>query len=177
MNLPSVTTVLQPYTDFTKINPDVLARAIERGKLVHKVAAALAMDFYFPYPEEHEGYIVSFQNWFKANVKRVIAVEVELVHPTRGYLGHPDLIAEMIEGFIAVIDNKTPVGLQATWGAQCAGYLDLARANGINAEKSGTLRLDPAGGLAKMDWFPGPEGPPLVAFFNALEAWKYFKRR
>jgi hypothetical protein len=157
------------------VNPDTLARAVERGKIVHKVAAALAMDFYYPYPEEYTGYINSFENWFKANVKRVIAVEVELVHPTRGYIGHPDLIAEMVEEIIGVIDLKTPIALQKTWGAQCAGYLDLARANGINAEKGGTLRLDPSGGLAKMDWYPGPEGPALVAFYNALEAWKYFK--
>lgn len=177
MNYPSVTTVLQPYGSYDHVDPEVLARAADRGKRVHDVAAALGQGFYVPVSEECAGYILSFKNWFYANVKEVVAVEREYIHPTRRYIGHPDIVFVHIEDFIAVVDYKTPVGLLRPWACQCVGYLELIRANGIDVKKAGSLRLDPMGGPAKMQWYDQAEGPALAAFLGALTAWHYLKGR
>ena len=42
MKLPSVTTVLSPFSDFSKIRPEVLKRAADRGSRVHAACAIYA---------------------------------------------------------------------------------------------------------------------------------------
>ena len=72
--LPRVTAILSPYSDFSKVPPDTLAAAGERGTAVHKFCEAYALGFYYPLIPELAGYGESFKSWFKAYVVEVLAV-------------------------------------------------------------------------------------------------------
>ena len=80
MTYPSVTQVIGRYSDFSRVPPDVLEAAKERGTRVHQVCAAMAQGLWVPdYCESGDApYIVSFEQWFEAVVEKVIAVEPEL---------------------------------------------------------------------------------------------------
>ena len=177
MDFVSVTEALAPFQDFSKISPETLTRATERGKWIHAAAAALAIGFYVPpVPPQYAGYVLSFKNWFRLNVKKVIAVERTFTDPVRKIIGRPDLICILIDQTDAdVIDHKTPIAEGPTWCAQCAAYLNLVNLNGITVRRSGSLRLDPLGNPAKMNWYEGREAADYAAFLNALNAYRYFK--
>ena len=51
MELPSVTTVLKPYSNFSMISPEVLELASDRGSLVHSLLARYATGLMI-FPEE-----------------------------------------------------------------------------------------------------------------------------
>ncbi len=92
MRLPSVTEVLSPWQDFSRVRPDVLEMARDRGSKVYQICAALALDLWVPeVPAECAPYIDSFLGWFPV-VEKVVAVEPELVCPKFRFKGHPDLI-------------------------------------------------------------------------------------
>ena len=154
MIYPSVTTVLQPWADFSHIPPAVLEAASLRGTAVHDICANIARGLLvMNVPEEAAGYVASFQRWFDFLVDEVLLVETRLVDTDFGYHGEPDLIIKAKHGEIILVDNKTPVQLVKTWRLQCAGYNNLATKNDMKPDKAGSLRLDPNGGIAKMTYY------------------------
>lgn len=174
--LPSVTQILGPFTDFSRIPPDVLAHAAERGTIVHEACAAISSGLWVPaLPEECNGYVESFRRWFRL-VAKVHLVEEELIHPTYNYIGHLDLCVTMQGDTVPrIVDLKTPLSESPTWSAQIAAYSELVRvAGGIVTRRNGSLRLDPKGGLPKFTEYR-ESSRDLSAFLNALGAWNYFK--
>ena len=175
--IPSVTEVLSPWSDFSKVRPDVLEAAAERGSMVHRACGAIAKGVWAPpVPEEYAGYVQSFSIWLRMAVEDVILVEPELVHPVYGYCGHPDLIVRIKgdEGF-TLPDLKTPVATSPTWPPQLAGYKELAEANGYPIQRILSVRLRKSGTMPVIDEYTGSLNSALAVFLSCLTAWKYFK--
>lgn len=179
MNLPRVTSILSPYTDFSMVSEDTLAAAAERGTAVHEASAAYALGIWATVPEDLQGYFDSFRAWFDKYVREVIAVEEEIRHPRLGYVGHVDLIAR-ISGYqkdrpvVAVVDYKTPLTASRTWRAQIAAYVEPCREK-YGVEIGGDLQLRRDGGLPKMTWVED-QNQAFAAFMGALSAYNYINQ-
>lgn len=173
----SVTEVLQPWADFSRIPPEVLANAALRGTAVHDVCATIARGLpVLNTPDEIVGRVISFQRWFDLMVDEVLLVEERLVDIDLAYHGEPDLIVKVKHGEIVLVDNKTPLQLVKTWQLQCAGYWNLAVKKGITPDKCGSLRLHPDGGIAKMQYYNNsPED--FIYFLQALNLHRFFNRK
>lgn len=167
----TVTQVLSPWADFSRIPGDVLQAACERGSSVHQYCQAYALGVWAIEPEGLEGYCESFRRWFHTYVLEVISVEQEYRDDQFGFMGHPDIVVVIKEDlFPTVIDYKTPVGKGNTWELQLAAYRHLS-----GAKQAGSLRLDPDGGVPKMDWVP--QDPKLFnLFLSALNLKNYFTK-
>lgn len=171
---PSVTQVLSPFTDFSRVRPDVLEAACERGTAVHQALAAHALGLYAPpLPAEYQGRFDSGRRWFDAMVDGVLSVEEEYISERHGYVGHPDLVCGLKQSSVAVIDYKTPLTTSKTWAVQLAGYRELLRENGIAVERCGVVMLDPDGGMARFVEYTSGQNDWAV-FLSALNCWKYF---
>jgi len=173
----SVTEVLQPWTDFSRIKPEVLEAAALRGTAVHDICATIARGLpVINTPQEIEGRVISFRRWFDLMVDEVLLVEERLVNTDLGYHGEPDLIIRAKSKEIILIDNKTPVQLVKAWQLQCAGYWNLAVKKGITPDKCGSLRLHPDGGIAKMEYYNN-NLQDFNMFLQALNLHRFFNRK
>jgi len=178
---PSVTQVMSPWTAqaLAAIPEKTLAAAADRGTGVHLYCAQVARGaFVFGAPAEYEGYIKSFERWFFTQVKEVILAERRLYDEGLCFHGKPDLIVRQVDGRLALVDLKTPVAHQKSWGMQLAAYKRLADVNGYHVDVAGTLRLDPAGKVPKMKWYEGSgrtsnDSQALSAFLSALTVWNF----
>ena len=177
MNLPSVTSIIGPWADFSGIKPEVLAHASERGTKVHGACAALAMGLWVPpVDEELAPFIWSFQKWFPV-VEQVVAVELELVDEALGFCGHPDIICRIRgDKGLALIDFKTPASKSPLWRAQLAAYKHLARKAGHDVQRVGSLRLKRDGSMPIFDEYRD-SATDLAGFIAALNAHRYFNTK
>jgi hypothetical protein len=177
MTRPRVTEILSPYSDFSKIPPDVLQAAAERGTEVHAACAAYAHNLWLPVPDELDGYLRSFKAWFDRYVVEVLAVEEEVVHPAFGYIGHVDLIATVAgirpKQTVAVVDFKSPAVASRSWNCQIAAYLEASRER-YGTEVAGALMLKADGSLPKMIWLEDGN-QAFNAFTGILSGFNYLK--
>ncbi|MDY6862804.1 MAG: hypothetical protein SV062_07420 [Thermodesulfobacteriota bacterium] len=173
MNYPSVTKVLSPYQDFSKVPKNRLENATYRGREIHKICAAIALDLWIPsIPEEYQGYIESFKRWF-AMVDRVHYVETEFKHRVYLYCGHPDLIITMKgDSGISLCDIKTPIALNKAWQLQLAAYANLLKINKVKISKVFSLRLDPDGKVPKADIYTESD-QDFNIFLSALNVYRF----
>ena len=175
---PSVTQVLGKYQDFSQIPPERLEAACERGTAVHAFCAAHAKGLWAPMPLGAEGYCQSFTKWFDKYVKKVIFVEKELICPTYGFIGHPDICC-IIKGDkdLSLGDLKTPIALQPVWKAQLASYKHLTKVwingAGVKIKRVFSLRLRVNGSMPIFNEY-SDSARDFQAFINALTAHKYF---
>jgi hypothetical protein len=170
--LPSVTQILSPYSDFSRVNPAILQAACDKGTRVHAACAAHALDF--PVDgllDGDQGYFDSFRVWFDSTVELVISVEELFTEPHYGYCGHPDLVCILQGSDKCVIDLKTPRTTSPSWRLQLAGYAHLTQ-----AQRCFSLRLNPDGGRAIVDEVTDWQRD-FAIFLNALSVWKYFNQR
>lgn len=177
-NYIRVSTVLAPYADFSKIDPNVLYFATDRGIKVHSLCSAYAQDIWIPeIPEYCRGYLDSFTNWFDKHVVRVFYVEVRFYNHKFFYTGRPDLIVEMRTEGIVLIDNKTPQGkeFEHLWRGAIAAYtnLEMDLEIVIQINKAGSLQLDPHGKSARMKWYD-ESAKDFAQFLHALSAYRFF---
>lgn len=174
MQLLSVTQVLSPFADFSKVNPAVLAWAAKRGTAVHSACAAHAQRLpCFGLSEDAEPYFDSFCRWFDRYVRRVLFVECEFSDPTYGIVGHLDLVAELIDGRLVVVDYKTPAAESRLWRAQIAAYCYLVSPV-VPGVVGMALMLSGAGKPAKAITYEH-HASDFAAFLAALTAYRYFK--
>jgi hypothetical protein len=174
LRLYSVTEPLSKYADFSRVPDDLLQLASDRGVAVHRYCQAYALGAWTIEPEGYEGYCESFRRWFDTYVVEVISVEQEYQDEQFGFIGHPDILA-VLKGMGKydgrdVIDYKSPKVKGSTWELQLAAYKHLTK-----ADKAGSLRLDPNGGVPKMDWIP--DDPKLFnLFLMSLNLHRYFNK-
>ena len=71
-----------------------------------------------------KGY-AAYQAWWATTNMRVVATEVPLVHPTLGFAGTLDAIAETHDGRLVVLDWKTSKGVYLGMYAQVCAYAEL----------------------------------------------------
>lgn len=176
-NLLSVTEILSPFSDFSRISPSVLEHAAERGTLVHDICARLAKGIWVPdseIGEECAGYVDSFKKWLDSQVQEVILMHERLVDERLFYSGEIDIFVRLKSDTHALIDLKTPIALQRVWAGQLAGYRNLLIVNKYIPEACGSLRLDPNGKAPKMKWYESSLDD-FNAFLSALNAVRYFK--
>jgi hypothetical protein len=126
--VPSVTQVLEPLVDFSRVPEHVLDYARERGQAVH-----LACQLY----DEDDLDIASLdpvivpylEAWikFKADTKfEVLGIEQQYVHPVHRYAGTIDRRGIMgITGERAILEIKAVAKLSPVTGLQTAGYKEL----------------------------------------------------
>lgn len=176
MELISVTTPLGVYFDRSSIPARTLDAAAARGTAVHAACAAYAERLPVILGAEGWPYFESFRQWSDRYVKRVLFVEEEFVDRDVYHIkGHPDLVAELLDGMIAVIDYKTPQVEARTWRAQVAAYRYLVgRRLRRDDVRPLALILDSKGGEAKGIVYP-TSAADFAAFVAALTAYRYFR--
>lgn len=172
MKYPSVTHVLSPYNDFSRIPDSVLKKASEKGTRIHAACAAHALCLPVPdLPDDDLGYYESFEDWFEASVAEVISVEQEYIDEKLGFMGHPDLVCRIKRCSFAVhtvVDYKTPATVSPSWRLQLAAYSHLT-----NAARCFSLRLNKDGKRAIVNEVKNWQRDFSV-FLNALSVWRYF---
>jgi len=179
MSLPHVTQVLAPFQDFSRISPEVLEHAAQRGTTVHQACAIYAEAEFWapPLDAEADPYFQSFQRWFDERVFQVLGVEMRVVHRAHGYTGTLDLVVVIMGDTLpTIIDIKTPATTNPAWKAQLAAY--KAAWEDMTSQKAGrvaSLRLRANGGRALLDEYTADSARDFAGFLAALNAWKYFK--
>ena len=175
--IPSSTEVLNPWSDFSMINPAVLAHACQRGTNVHNaIAADLQGLWVLPLTDEEQGYFDSWRRWADLMIDKPVLIEKEIVCDCYGYMGHPDFVGYLKEDSrLAVIDWKTPIAEMKSWKGQAASYSHLAEhATGEKVERIGSVRLAATGAIARMTDYSDRMAEYFAAFLGALTAHKYF---
>lgn len=171
---PSVTRILQPYTDFSMVPEYILTRATLRGQEVHRIIAAICQGLWIPpIPPDLAGYILSFRTWFDAYVEKVIFSEKELVDPVYGFLGHLDFYGRLKSLDMTLIDWKTPLTLYKQWKVQLSAYRRLLDVKKQVVDVIASLQLDPKGGIPKMVRYEN-SGEDFNIFLGLLNAHNYF---
>ena len=176
--LPTVTECIAPWLDFSKIRPDVLQAAADRGTEAHRVC----LDLYakglpvIGIGAEVEGYFQSFRLWFDSTVDEVILCEERLFDEATGYCGQIDLLAHTKQNETVMVDLKTPLSLSRSWSVQLASYLNLLKKNNYTANRIGSLRLNRDGKTPRMDFYEGSADRDFSIFLSALNCFRYFKQ-
>lgn len=176
--LPSVTTILSPWSDFSRVPDGVLAHAAERGTLVHRACACRLTGVWSPpVTPECAGYVLSFESWLPTvEDVDVSLVEAELVETQLGYLGHPDAVVRLKgDSKWTVIDLKTPAAQSPSWRLQLAAYKRLVEENTDRmVGRVLTLRLKKDAGRPIINESTATARQDFSVFLNALACWKYF---
>lgn len=174
MDYPHTTEIIKPFADYSHIPEG----ALEHGAARHRSYAACLMGLWAPpLPAEDEGQFTSFRKWADKYIRKIVLVEQSLMDKKNGYTGTIDFLGFIqthSEDFCAVIDWKPPGAGGPIIRAQIASYINLAKVNGFPVNKGGFLRMDPAGGVAKMEWIE-VGGVDFCGFLAALSTYRYFK--
>ena len=168
-----VTEVLQAYTNFDMIKPDVLDFASVRGTQAHKAIENILTGKWTPIPENARPYVNSFKIFKKDMILKTEFVEKEFKDEIYGLIGHIDwggYLQDKPKKF-TLIDWKTALQEQPIWKGQLSAYKYLAEE--YDPKRIGSLRLDPNGGIAKMAWYEN-SAEAWEAYLCALTALKYF---
>jgi len=180
--MPSVTvvigTVFKHWFNFDMVQDDVLEAAKRRGVDVHKACAAIALDLFPMISPEYQGYLESFLRWRDLMVDEFLLVEERMFDRDLGYHGQPDLVIWSREKDIILVDLKTPEALMPTWKWQLPAYDHLVEKNKTwkRIERCGSLRLNPEGGPAKMDYYKDRDRRRnFTVFLSALNVYKSAK--
>lgn len=172
---PSVTQIINPWVDFSKIPPDTLQAAADRGTAVHDLCLNFYAKGFFAFaPKPLEGYYHSFIAWFDMMVAEPILIEQRLVDNDLMYSGQIDLLARSKDkGDLILIDLKTPLSKSKSWRLQLAAYARLCDINGYLPSRIGSLQLSPDGKMAKMEWYQ-ESAMDLNYFVQALTLHRFF---
>ena len=181
--LPSVTEVLANVGlagDYRHVDPELRARAMARGKGLHRAIElhhADRLDLGSLHPElqpAFEGYLA----FLDAHVHKPLASELALIHP-HGYVGHLDRIGA-VDGALALVDFKLTDGPDLVAARlQLAGYRLLWDAQGEGrredpVERCYVLQLSKGGGFRLHDL---TDAYAMQEFLAALIVWRAKHRR
>lgn len=172
---PSVTQILKPYIDTEWFTPE----HAKRGTTVHAACEAhLSGLFMMPLPPEYQPYFDSFRKWVDQVVDRVVLSEERLVDSARGYCGKPDAIL-VIKGddTNSLWDWKTSQAYQPWWLLQGSAYRSLAKVNGIETSRGGSVRLKKDGSGCLIDMWPDNPSKDMNIFTGLLNAHNFFNKR
>ena len=184
MRIIRVTKPLEKYSDFSHVPKFRMEAASDRGTRAHRLFSAYAKGLYIPKIDwDLTGYFQSYKTWYARYVVRALLVEERLTDDqVLGVSGQIDLIAELRDiypdrNIIALLDDKTALQPSSTWQSQISAYwyglaLKLLP-YGKQIEKAGTIRLNPDGKPAKVDWVGNP-WKEFNAWLNAFYAYRHF---
>jgi hypothetical protein len=176
IELPSVTAILAPHSDFSQVPAHILEPAQNRGDLCHEYFALYAKGLWLPdIPVNLAGYFQSFKTWFDQFVEEVILVEAELRDDDRGYLGHPDLIARLRgDTGLTLIDYKSAKALSKIWRLQISAYKGLADKAGHKIIRVASLRPQQDGKIAKFQEYSRTLAYDFSIFLAEFAVWRFF---
>jgi len=170
---PRISTILEPYEDFSMVSEATIVQAQYRGTQVHQYAAAYALKLWVPIDNTYTGYFLSFQRWFDKFVKKVIYVEKKLEDPIYGFKGSLDFYGELNSLGMGLIDWKTPLTIYKSWKLRMAAYKRLLDVDKKKVDVVAALQLDPNGGIPKMVRYEN-SAQDLNIFLGILNGYKYF---
>ena len=160
----SVTEVLSfsGWSNYSQVDPTVLARAGERGHLVHAATEDIDLGVYEPdkLREDLQPYVDAFMRFKAETDYHPIEVETVVHDQVLQYDGQLDRIG-MLDGKLTVLDVKTSQSRKPEWGLQLAAY---AKACGRDIQKRVALRLGL--GFYEIDTFNSPHD--FQRFVDAL---------
>lgn len=180
VRLPSVTQVLKPLYDFSRIDPALLQAKAALGTAVHRACELLDNCDLDEDSEDGRaalaplaGYLAGYKK-FQADKKPVVLEnETRMFHPVHKFAGTIDRRLQL-DGHVWDIDLKTTAALSPVVGLQTAAYSEMFKANG-HAERArrGALRLFPDGSY-KLHEFKDPSD---FSVFLSLLSVQRFKER
>jgi hypothetical protein len=123
-----VTSVLKPYTDFSMIDPLVLARKADLGKRVHNYCESYSLGLFVEdVDSDCKNFVDAFKKWFDDSVHQVLYTETRINSPTYLLTGQFDMICVLkYDTQLTLVDYKTPDNSSPTWQLQTAAYQMLA---------------------------------------------------
>lgn len=141
--VPSVTQILQPLVDFSRVPPDVLRAASEFGTAVHK---SCELDDLGDLDETSLDpalacYLEGWRKFRREHACTWELIEQPVYHPALRYAGTPDRIGR-IDGVLGVLDIKSSAALMPTVGPQTAAYARAYSQSGAALTRFG-VRLFP----------------------------------
>lgn len=168
-NYVRVTSVLYPFSGLEKIDPEIVARAAQRGTKVHKICEAIIEGLgELGIDDETRPYVESFKKWWNKG-HDVIEIERRFWCDRLCVTGQIDLIINTSEG-LAIVDLKTSSAPSKTWKAQGSAYAYLAKKAGLDIKKIYFLHLLKTGKEAKIHEYPVDDG----FFFSIFRVWEHF---
>ena len=136
IELPRVTDIIKPFSNFRHVQEKVLLRASERGTAVHSLCASIAQGEWVIdslIHEELKGYVDSFRQWHAKIPKKYIIIEQRFRSEKMGYTGQVDFVIESADGNPFLVDIKTSASHQKTYPIQMAAYTKLLHEAEIDA--------------------------------------------
>lgn len=169
-DLVRVSTILSPFSGLSKIDPEVLKKAAERGTRVHNSCDAIAKNLghFYGADETVDGYVKSFEQWYKPGLTILKPQRFEC-HEI-GLTGEVDGIYADDDGKLVLFDLKTPVSESKTWKMQLSAYAYLARKAGFDIKRIEIIKLSKTGGKPKI--FEYEEDFDM--FMHCFEVYKHF---
>lgn len=175
---PRVSDILKVYTasDMAMIQPEVLAKAADRGTRVHALCGGYARKLWLPdIDEDCLPYFNSFKLWCDENVKSVILTEERLYDDDLKFTGQIDMLVETKSGSLALIDLKTSATESKSWPLQLAAYAHLSDYNHLRRNESLIIKLKKTGCKAKeIAYTPDQITKHWNLFKGAIDLYAYF---
>ncbi len=124
--LPGYTRVTEPLDGFSKydmIPEEVLEKAADRGRRIHKYCEMYSQGLFYNVDDDCRNQMMCFEKWFDENVVKVIFCEKRIYHPIYMLTGCVDMLA-ILKGDIqpSVIDIKSTCNTYKSWSLQTAAY-------------------------------------------------------
>lgn len=139
IGLPRVTEVLKFYSNFDKVNKEILEKAAERGSTVHGLCAAISRGAWVSetmVDEELRGYIKSFEQWKDAQVDEFIITEKRYQDEERKYTGQIDFVIRGTDKELYLVDLKTSTNHNKSYCLQMGAYWGLLKQQNINVKSA-----------------------------------------
>lgn len=172
-----VTSVLNPFSNFSHIPSTTLVAAADRGTRVHAYCESHALNlFVTDVDDDCKNYFEAFQHWFDDMVEEVLHVEIPLSSEEYRFCTHGvDLIARLKgDKGASVIDLKTPETPSLTWDLQTAAYDILIEEKlKIKVERRLCLKLPKYDKMVKVIEYENHEKSRGL-FLKALELYRFF---
>ncbi|MBU6488281.1 MAG: hypothetical protein KGQ57_10680 [Burkholderiales bacterium] len=157
--LPSVTQLLAPLVDYSKVQRETLERAQALGTAVHRMTELYDNDDLDEesLSDELRPYLASWLRFRTECQFEPVTIEHRMSHPLYRYAGTSDRTG-IIKGRLAVVDLKKMMVLGPHIGPQLAAYEKLHQAEGLKVldrfalglRPDGTYRLQPY--TDPLDW-------------------------
>lgn len=172
-----VTEVLQPFSKLDLINPEVLAKAADRGTRVHKYCEMHALGLFVEeYDQDCKNYVEAFKKWFDEWVVEVLFMEVRLNHEKYRISGKPDMVARLkYDKEPSLIDFKTPQAAQISWDLQTAAYdMLIEDIMGVKVGRRFCLMLPKDDSRIKISEYYDRD-KSIRLYLNALELYRFYQ--
>lgn len=147
IKLPSVTQLMTPLTEelYDGIPKDILAKAAERGSMVHK-----AIEYNLKYgiddiADEYRNYYDAYLKWKSEYNISIVHSELKLYHRVMMYAGIIDALA-WVDGKLTLIDFKCTAEItDMTCGVQLEAYKQALKSHNIDVESKQIIQLTKQG--------------------------------